>query len=353
MDPEHGEGAKIPDLTAFPSGTLQMMKEGVLTTGTGGDTVAIAVGPVIGDNTSIYPITITNGTSGGVINSASFVNWSARAAATAAYNVFRPVSASVEVYFIGNSTTDGGRICGGGFLAQGVNPAAYSLLEDRPETDEWAMRNGMRVLWKPLDESNFIYADVKGIAAGNLAGNSYYIAYPQIMIAATGLPSASTVLGYKVVVNFEAIPSLAYYDLVESTPSPFNQSMLRQAFEWAAESGNNIAAIVGNAYPYVQTGMNLLQAGTRIANSLGYTPLPQRERFRGRSIGIRGPLAVMTQSTDVASNDKDNDGKEEEDFAEAERKFNEMLISDKKPSIEPALKNGTPKGSPISLRKVQ
>jgi hypothetical protein len=357
MDPEHGEGAKIPDLVAFPSGTLQLMKEGVLATGaTAGDSVSIRLLPIIGNGSSTYPLFIGNNIASGSFATVTNTSWSARAAAAAAYDLFRPVSASIEVYFIGNSTSDGGRMCGGCFIT-GINaavPTTFSQLEDRPETDTWPQRNGMRVCWKPLDESNFIYADANG-GAGDIV-DPYTITYPVLMIGVTGLPVNATNIGYKVVCNFEAIPSLAYYDMVETTPSPFNQQMLRRAFEWAAESGNNIAALANNASPYIQTGMNLLQAGTRVANALGYNPLPQRHRVRGRAHGIAGPLSRTRVIADRAVNVEGENGKDEEDFAEAERKFSQLNISSQS-STERAPERGvrigsnTPISSPSLARK--
>jgi len=350
MDPEHGEGAKIPDLVAFPSGTFQLTKLGVISTTSTGDTVGIYFRPIIGDASIDYPILVCNGGSSGSLSTQTNTDWPGRSAVGAIYGLFRPVSASVELFFIGNSTADGGRICGGCMINPGnIAPSTYSTLENRNETDEWPQRNGMIVNWKPLDVSNHRYVD----ASGRTDNDS--IEYPVIMVAATGLPVSTVSIGYKVICNFEAIPSLSYADLVESTPSPFDQGMLRKAFEWAAESGNNIRALVNTVGPYVQTGMNLLQSGQRIANQLGYDPLPQRARFnRGRGVGIRlDPM--MSNSTKKSNNIEASSGKEEEqdiEVAEAEHIFDQLKLSEPKSSSSPSLRIGTPKASPIALRKV-
>jgi len=226
LDPESVEGAKIPDLVAFPSGTFQLTHNGVLTTGTGGDSVAVLMKPIVG-NTSLtneYPIVTFNGTSAGSISLPVNVSWTAYTAVTSAFGLFRPVSASLELYFIGNSTADAGRIVGTCFAALAATPTTYSGVQQLTDTEEWPMREGMKVLWKPLDETNLEY-----VAKGG--GYSSGAQYPWLLIAVTGLPSATTSMAYRVVCNFEAIPTAGYYDLVETSASPYNPNALRKAFD--------------------------------------------------------------------------------------------------------------------------
>jgi len=350
MDPERGEGSKIPDMVAFPSGTIQLQKLGTIATGTtAGDSVALQFSPIIGNNSTAYPIVTYSGTTVNSLSNTANVSWPSYTAVTSAYVLYRPVSASVEFYFIGNSTTDGGRICGGCFYYTTPAITGYGDIEAKPETDEWAMRNGMKVLWKPIDSSNFNYVNT----LGQSAGASVY--YPQVWIAATGLPVNTAVLGYKVVCNFECIPQTSFFDVVDTTPSPFDQSMLRRAFEWAAESGNNIQSIVNTVGPYVN-------AGLQASRALGYDPLPQRlfgNRRRSRARGLS--LGVSGQVMEASSLSNKSEGKEEEeeevsdsDVQKAMQKFVKLSMKDvetEKSSSSPSIKIGTPKGSPISIRK--
>lgn len=335
LDPEKGEGAKIPDLVAYPSGTVQLTANGILTTGaTAGDSVAIMIKPIIGDGSTLFPINTFNSTSAGNLATQTGVNWSARAAVNSAFELFRPVSASVEVYFIGNSTSDGGRICGCCFATGTFSN--YTGVQNLVDSEEWPLRNGMKVLWKPLDESNFDYVDQIGNSSNvTFNGNQY----PFIIIAATGLPVNATNMAYRVVVNFEAIPTTGYYDLVETTPSPYDPGALRRAFEWAAEAGNNVMTLAQQAGPYVRAGYDMYRMGPRAflenaSTNVDWLQLPQRQAVRSGSRRSRASSLHMTTNRGlslkgfVSEQTSGKDEESEDDMGEGEiPSLNEALQS--------------------------
>ena len=343
LKPDEFPGAKVPDLVAYPSGTFQLESYGILATGTGGDTVSIVCCPIIGDSSTLYPITTFNGAASGIVGAATNVNWTARSAVAAAFQLFRPVSGLLECYFIGNSTADAGRICGGLVVGNSV-PGTYATIEALPDTEEWAMRNGMRVLWKPLDESTLGYSDVTPDPSVNRI--------PMMIIAATGLPSATASIAYRCVVNFEAIPTNSYYDLVETSASPYDPGALRKAFEWAAQAGNSVLQLAEKISPYVQTGYQLYRMGSSAvggANSsaLGWNPLPQREfrrRSRGLHFGVEALVGAVKASKSLKLTEMGKDEESEEDVEEqgetpglheALQSFSKMQVREKASSTEP------------------
>ena len=265
-------GVKIPDIIAFPTGTFQVAYDGVLATANGGDSVMVQMTPYIGDDSSVYPIITANSTSPGSLATTANKSWGGVTSIIGLYTGFRPVSGMIEAEFIGPSSDDGGQMGGHLIPAQMSTTAnSWDTFLAVPGTEIVPLRNGMRVLWKPEDNSDFEFVT----KVGSVNGATH--AYPKIAIAVTGLPTVGpkTYVRFHIVCNFEAIPGTDATNLVHVDASPYDVGQLRSAFEWAAQTANNIYTLYNTAGPYLQaaggivsSAGSLLRSGRQIANLL-------------------------------------------------------------------------------------
>jgi len=265
LNPEAVTGVKIPDIIAYPTGTFQVAQDGVITSGVGGDSVSLFVSPCVGNGTSLYPVRTYNGTSSGALNVATNYSWGGVSGIIGLYKGFRPVSAMAELEFIGPSSSDGGQIAGHLLSAQelALNSTPWSSFTSKPGTEICPLRNGMRVLWKPEDNSDFEF-----VSNTCSKGDSTHI-YPCIEIAVTGLPSAVTYIRFHTVVNFEAIPGTDATNLVHVEASPYDIGQLRSAFEWAAQTANNIYTLYNSAGPYLQAASGIAKSISALTGDRG------------------------------------------------------------------------------------
>jgi len=246
MYPENSIGAKVPDLVSYPSSTFQSEYSFSLTTGaTSGNTVAVQVNPVQTDGTSFYPIITYNNTSAnGVSTVAASYNWPSYGSIISGFKFVRLVSMSLSVYFIGASTADGGIACGGCTMVDpsATMPFTYDGWAALPEMAEFPVRQGMRIVWKPLDNTSLEYEEC-GMTLTEYTSRGHFL--PRLVYCATGLPVSSTVVRCHITANWEGIPTSDQWDLLSPTHSPYDESTLKKAFEWGARIGNNIETILG------------------------------------------------------------------------------------------------------------
>jgi len=350
LDPEAAEGAKVPDMIAYPTGTFQLIQYINLSLGAGGDSYALQFYPIIGDNSTAYPFAMLNGTTASSLATRATFSWTERAAVTALYSLFRPVSACVDVWYTGTATNESGEMGAGctWYPSVGSPPTTYGTITALPDMKIFDVEGHTRVLWKPLDNSHLSFMPVTGPAATGGAP-----AYPQIFVAFSGQQTGSTA-HCTITCNFEAIPDSSNGNLVQTAPSPYDPISLRKAWEWAQSNAGTIS--------------HGLEFAGNVAGALGYgNPLTNWNRFLGanrsrqrqrvRVQGASSTAAMMAHvSKDLVSNIED--GKEEEDeIAEAERKFDQLLVSGQKSSSELPNKTiqiarvNTPSNSPSMLRK--
>jgi len=270
MYPSQYPGAKVPDMISFPSGTFQLSAEGTLATGaTAGDSVGITVTPYIGTPV-LYPINTYNSVSAGSIGTITGVDWASKATIQAAFEQVRPVSAELLVEFIGPSTSDGGQITGA-LCARG-NPISGTFASALSKTNSLTipLKNGMRVTWRPNDLEDLSYF-VPNI--GGPQGTSL----PFMQVVATGLPVSTSYLRYRVVVNYEGIPTNDTLNIVQVSASPSDPIALSKAFNFL---GNNPLATVSAFDPRVAAQ----------PYSRDFSTLSQRAQFLGVSAAAVGAL---------------------------------------------------------------
>jgi hypothetical protein len=252
QDPENYPGAKVPDLCTFPTGTFQLTRDFTLTTGSAtSDSVGIVLVPNIGEATNAYgPMwTAVNSAIGGNCTFTQ-TNWTDKAAIQGAYQYVRPVSAMIIAEFVGNSATDGGQIVGGLLerqtLSNGYNNLviSYNTAVTSAFSKALPVRNGLRVVWKPMDNHDLEFRPAIESAAAD-------VDYPPALFIMTGGMGVSTPLRVRCVVNFEGVPKSDTSTLVTVSPSPINLSQLTEAFSWASQAYNNVSAFVDSVGPYV------------------------------------------------------------------------------------------------------
>jgi len=315
MYPESTIGAKVPDDVTYPSCTFQLEYAGTLSTGaTAGDSVAIMCQPTIGTGTGNNgrPMNTFNGTTAGSLSSIVNIDWAARATVVAAYEYVRPVSAALTVFFIGPSTADGGIMVGGcvqNSTQAGAQPATFSGWEQQPEMSEWAARDGIRVVWKPADSSTFRYMlpNSDPTATVNI---------PQLLVAITGLPVASSYFRFTFTANFEALPATETYSILSPSLSEYSEQALRKAFSWARQTGNNVMNLVEGAGPYISAARKGYAAyraltGSAFGVANGGLPLLRQSRLESSERETGGSA--------TATNDDVNRNKSELDMDSAIR----------------------------------
>lgn len=348
INPEMALGAKVPDEIGYPTGTFQLEAHGTLNCGTGGDSCAVFVIPSCStlSTTGAAPIfTATGGTTVGNLGTWTGSHWNARASVMALYGEVRPVSAVLEVSYIGSTANDAGQITAGCTYIRGAGNtkyqgATFNDLSLQPDMEIWPSKNGVRVVWKPLDNSNFEFSDFSDTTT-----NGTYSKIPALSVAITGIPFTGNQYMYECVVNFEGVPNTDMTSLVNTEPSPISLDSVRRAFEWAQQAGNNVrplVGVVGQAIEFGRTAYNLL------GNQADQRSLIARPKYRRST-----PLAAIPNS----KIDSDEHGKEEEE--EFYGQFDNLSINPTAPPVSSLLSQrsvdkppgSAAKSSPMPSRK--
>jgi len=306
INPEIAAGAKVPDEIGYPTGTFQLQAKGTLAISAGGDSTAIMCIPFVSSATSagFSPIAVATGTTVGGLTSWVTQNWTQRSAIMALYSAVRPVSAVLEVSYIGPSTQDSGQITAGCTYVRGPGTSKYqgatfndeSLL---PDMEIWPAKNGARVVWKPLDNSNFEFSDYSNAANAD----DKLSKLPALVVSTTGTPFTGSQYMWEFVANFEGVTNNDSGNLVDTEPSPINFESLRRAFMWAQEAGNNVrplVGVVGQAIEFGRTAYGLLQ---------GSTPMIGKAKYR-QSSPMSAPMHLNPVTESFGSQGKE----EEEEF---------------------------------------
>jgi hypothetical protein len=271
MDPENTPGVKVPDLVTFPSSTFQLSYDNVLNVPAAGDACGVWFCPFIGSGATRFPIYSGNNTAVGGNVTYTGVNWASRASVAAIFGQIRPVSAVLIGEFTGNSTGDSGQVCYG-ILERGTTgtgsiiPFGTAQAQNFNKTS--AARDGCRVLWKPQDNQDLEY----DVVTADLDAQGMFM--PAIFFCTSGMAGNSS-YRVRIVVNYEGIPTVDTFNIVNVEPSQSNLPALEQAMNWAGQAYNNLSSFVESVGPYVQpivrsamqVGAPLL--GARLGQAMG------------------------------------------------------------------------------------
>jgi hypothetical protein len=280
IDPENSAGCRVPDMVTVPSSTVQLTFDGTISpTGTGDGVVVLITPDFALGGTNGSPLQLwANATAGGNYAVVSQLAWSQRSALVALFDQYRPVSGVLYGEFIGNSTADSGQILMGWLprvLPVAANPTPIAQLLATPNfasvltqsfTKTIPLRNGAVVTWKPQDNQDLEYSYV----SNDNAGGNYF---PSIYFATSGQQTTAAVR-YRVVFNFELIPTVDTALFLSPEPSVSDISQLEQAMNWTSSAYSNLSAFVSNVSPYVQPVLGrLASAGSAYAGQAAYSAI--------------------------------------------------------------------------------
>jgi len=183
---------------------------------------AIGVAPRTPES-AIGIATVTAGTTN--VASWSSQDMTGAAAAQANFGKVRPVSACLDMLYIGSTQGDSGYMTGilnppGTGYQTAADVSTWQTSELNTLSD--SVRKGMRVLWRPDDNSDFEYvgptaSDAAPVTTAFASNTSPFMAISVVNAQAT-LPC----LKWTLTVNYEAIPARQSLELISTAPSPID-----------------------------------------------------------------------------------------------------------------------------------
>jgi hypothetical protein len=305
--------AKIPDVNCYDSTTCQVVMDGVMGTATDGS-CALAVYPVpIVSQASSGPVisgTATAGGGQGNWTTTSITQNTSAATFLNAFSMYRPVSGVLEVEYIGSTGTDSGQICVYPLFRGETASFNFGTAVTQQLATAGPLRNGIRMLWKPMDVIDLQYEPCQGSNVSTLFANGGVNApiasgsnsaslgtdQPKVALVAyiTGATASTNVARYRWIVNYEAVPERSGLDLFSITPGVTNTGFVDSAMNvirtvpWA-DVWQPVAGIVGEAIQQ-SMGAQMSNLGGLAAGLIGGAL--QRTRSRASRLPLTYDYAV-------------------------------------------------------------
>lgn len=274
LDPIRITGVKVPDVTSFPTSTVQLYDRVDFVTSTAND-----IGMCFSPTVATYRCSNTN------LNGATAWNgWNAQADYTAfasIYHSYRPVSGCVRMWSNSSSTTNQGELaCALLPAGQALSTAAMGTFDQvakRFGAFRGPLKSGVEMLWMPQDPASRTYR-LKDDA--NSTGQTGGV-WPSLVFAFTGAQNPSTIT-FEFYFNYELIPEDSTMNLVNST-APYISSS-------DSEEATGIITKLGSfARPFGEDlGSWLLDQGAIAAGEIGRHLAGAAVQYVGNSIGRRG-----------------------------------------------------------------
>jgi hypothetical protein len=265
LDPVNGRGVRIPDLVTLPSSTFQAVTRFVVAAATNGGLtgLGVVISPRVTDSYSIAPL------------GAGFFDWVGAtfsplpdvANITALFEWYRPVSMSVVAEYIGTTNSDNGSLCASlqnrvTSPSLGTYAGTVTTLANRENVYLGPVRNGLRILWAPQDNSDLEYAYPGAtrwtIAQSTTAGSSFSdhitnVEYPYVIVLCESM-TASQSLRFTVTTNYEALADSQNMTFLSPQASPSSPGALSTALNYIRQLGSVIAGPVFRAMdsPFAQ-----------------------------------------------------------------------------------------------------
>ena len=265
------KGARVPDpFTMIPTGVFQTQDDQILYAQSHG-----MVGMIIDANTFTAFIISDNATfedfdwtTAGPIVIDAKTNTQLRTM-TAKWRV---VSACIELIYTGTTAQDSGQIYG--FCATGAQigastkvgyttryiPTSSNQVSEFPGTNQFPVRNGMRIVWYPQDTvSATNFTNVASDQGFQSTSNSY------LGFFATGMTENATV-SVRTTINYEYIPSSDAFDIVPtSRPNPSTSPAdWQKAWNWVADKADKVTPLFGGWSGAANAAAQLI--GSRLFN---------------------------------------------------------------------------------------
>jgi len=287
MDPENNSGVKAPDLTGVPTGTYQVVSvipaNAVQSSNANFTGAGIWISPRVyqGAYQTIASIDDTFGT----------YTWTAPVTipgcdTNSIYRETRLVSACVKFEYTGSTLYDAGVQVGiytpltlpGTAAGSNAVPVSAVAAMASPYSEMYPLRNGICVLWRPIDPSDFFFTTSVG-GASNEHQNSF-----GIVISSLDTTNFQTMPGFfTITMNWEAVPQSQNQNLVQLKSGPSEgYSAIEQAYKWSQNLSDKIYPLFNAAAPYAQMAAQI--AGATYLNN-------QRARLQDR----RQPIIELVE----------------------------------------------------------
>lgn len=248
--------ARIPDANGWQTTVFQTIMDQTGATGTDGSWTAGFYPIPVRPNGALEAAIQANGTqiaaqgvwtTGGQAiipgSSASIIN---------VCSAVRPVSGVLLVEFIGTTSNDNGQIVACPIFRGETFKASFASCIQNAYSVAAPLRNGLRFLWKPMDEMDHQFIatntnEVPGINTPGGIGTPTGVPFPsiqtpsagngpevtqtpvciQVMVA--GAQASTTVVRFRWIVNYEAIPELSTVALFAVDKEPANPGAMAAA----------------------------------------------------------------------------------------------------------------------------
>jgi len=246
LEPEHFT-ARIPDTNSWESAVFQQITDLTLTTAADGSAaMTISPVPITPTSANFSAVTIGLGTNAaGFYSTQTTIAPANSAAIVSAFDLFRVVSGSLTVEFIGTTSSDAGQLCVYPLFRGQV--ASNNIASALGQSFNLAvpLRNGARMLWKPMDNADTEYEEAQTANVYGLYNGSSSTAAPKntgsgsassdvnpptaLSVAISGAAASTVVARVRAVFNYEAIPTNDSFQLFQTANEPNQPTIMSQA----------------------------------------------------------------------------------------------------------------------------
>jgi len=239
LNPFDISGVRVPDLTEYPTATEHIVQEWITSNSAGGDAIELCFQPALtpGSGVITAPYRSRVNTAAGAAFPAYLAGncetWSDYTALAAKYSAWRCVSAGVKVEYVGASLSDSGT-CAGTVIDPFdtyCNTGAVEAVTTMPTkylSNRTSIRQGLEVLWAPLDNTDLEYRSTATPCYSATADfHGAYAEIPTMIVGIYGLTAGQSVR-VRVAINWELIPKRNSSGGITAKTEPYNPKALNQ-----------------------------------------------------------------------------------------------------------------------------
>jgi len=238
LDPMQGAGAKVPDLTAIPTATFQMVQRVTTAANAGGLCGLRVPSPQFASANATVATQQYAGYQGiaaaatvGAISWGAVVDWAGFTSFGGSVSFSRCVSAALYAEFIGTELQDSGQFTcqfGPGAFA---SPTTLAQLENFPYSSITPVNRNTPVMVRYIPQGFF---DLPFVNTGNGITSDWGSHTDSMIIIVSGIPAGSQVV-FTFVGNYEFQPSSQSVNLIDTMPSPSDPVEISKVGQWAQE----------------------------------------------------------------------------------------------------------------------
>lgn len=282
LSPVTVTGVKIPDVTSFPTSTVQLYDRYEVTVGA--NPFAVAFTPLVG---AMYAL------NSNLNGATAFAAWTAQAQYTSfnsIYHSYRPVSGCIRAFTTSSSTTNQGEIACALLpkqqsLAAGVM-GTFDLIAKRFGAYRSPLKDNLEFLWMPQDPDSRKFQLSNSVTTTGQVSDSW----PCIVAGVSGAAAASVVV-FEMFWNYELIPEQATLNLVNASAPYISSADMEEATGLITRIGN-FGRPLGE-----DLGSWLLDQGAYAAGEVGKALVAGGIHYVSNRIGLKGgysPLSVLS-----------------------------------------------------------